>query len=224
MRLTEAHARLTEYDSRHPGTLLTTHHATRVLGVDEGRASTILRRLRETHHVVMLERGKWILPGRISPQAVVMTVAHPYDGYLSLWSALHHHSMIDQIPARHYGVTTGRTRRVETPAGEVSLHRVAPAYMSAGSHVGFVRDAVGYWIATPEQALVDTLYMRPTKGERFVSLPELELPGRFRMSHIERALRRIASPSRRTFVRRELEREIARARRHRQERDAWLTP
>lgn len=222
MRLIEAHAKLMDFDARHLGLLLTTHHVSRVLDVDEGGASTILRRLGQTGHALMLERGKWILPHRISPQAVVMTVALPYDGYLSLWSALHHYDMIDQIPARHYGVTTGRTRLVETPAGEVSLHHVAPAYMGAGPQAGFVRDPAGYWIATPEQALVDTVYLRPTKGERFASLPELTLPRRFRVSHVECALERIASRSRRTFVRREIERELARARRHARHRDDWL--
>jgi hypothetical protein len=170
----------------------------------------------------MLERGKWILPHRISPQAVVMTVALPYDGYLSLWSALHHYDMIDQVPARLYGVTTGRTRIVTTNAGEVSLHHVTPAYMSGGPEAGFTRDATGYWIATPEQAFVDTLYLRPAKGQRFASLPELELPPRFRVSRVERAIGRIASKSRRTFVAREAEREIERARSHRGRRDAWL--
>jgi predicted transcriptional regulator of viral defense system len=222
MRLTEAHAKLMDYDARHPGLLLTTHHATRVLGVNEANASTSLRRLAETEHVVMLERGKWILPHRISPQAVVMTVALPYDGYLSLWSALHHYDMIDQVPARHYGMTTGRTRLIETPAGGVSLHHVTPAYMGAGPTAGFARDAAGYWIATPEQALVDTLYLRKTKGKRFASLPELTLPRRFRISAVEQALARIASSSHRTFVRRELEHEIERARSHGKHRDDWL--
>lgn len=221
MRLTEAHAKLMAFDAGHPGFLLTTHHASRVLGVDEAHASTILRRLAETEHVVMLERGKWTLPHRISPQAVVMTLAHPYDGYLSLWSALHHYGMIDQVPARYYGMTTGRTRVIETPVGEVSLHHVTPKYMG-GSAAGFVPDAGGYWIATPEQALVDTAYLRKTKGARFASLPELTLPPRFRVSLIERAIERIASRSHRTFVKRELDLEIARGRRLQKHRDDWI--
>lgn len=94
--------------------------------------------------------------------------------------------------------------------------------MGAGPTAGFARDASGYWIASPEQALVDTLYLRKTKGERFASLPELTLPRRFRISAAERALARIASPSHRTFVRRELERELERARKHAQRRDDWL--
>lgn len=222
MRLLEALSRLTDYDQRNPGTLWTTRHAALVLEVDEPHASTMLRRLRDSGHVIMLERGKWLLKGRVCPQAIVMTVALPYDGYLSLWSALYHHGMIDQIPARHYGVTIGRTRTVETPVGLVSLHRVTPAYMGAGREAGYARDATGYWIASPEQALVDTIYLRPSKGQRFASLPELELPRRFRKSHVERAIMRIASPSRRTFVRREVEHELERARDHHAHRDDWV--
>lgn len=55
-------------------------------------------------------------------------------------------------------------------------------------------------VATPEKALVDYLYLAPTKSKLFRALPELELPRSFRRREARRFAQNIASSARRTFV------------------------
>jgi hypothetical protein len=69
-----------------------------------------------------------------------------------------------------------RSARIETRLGTYSVHHVQPAFFN-----GFesVPDS-GIKLALPEKALVDFLYLSPTRGRLFNALPELELPRGFR--------------------------------------------
>lgn len=202
MRLTEAHARLRETMTP----WFTTSAAAHWLEVSNAHASTILRRLRETGHVVMLERGRWVDAERMTVDALPIALSAPDPAYISLYSALYRHSMIEQVPDVTYAMTLAPTRRVETPLGTVSLHQVAPLYFGESVEVApFVR------VATPEQALVDTLYLRQARSGLFRALPELTLPRRFSRTKVRRAIERIRSASRRSYVEAQLEQELARA-------------
>jgi len=54
---------------------------------------------------------------------------------------------------------------------------------------------VPYRIATPEKALLDTLYVSTRKGRRFRSLPELDLSRRrFRRTRFAALVRNIDNP------------------------------
>ncbi len=201
MRLTEAHARLRETMTP----WFTTSDAAQWLEVPNAAASTILRRLRETRHVVMLARGRWVDPERMTVDALPVALTAPDPAYISLYSALYRHGMIEQVPDVTYALTLAPTRRVETPLGSVSLHQVAPLYFGDSEEVApFVR------VATPEQALVDTLYLRQARSGLFRALPELTLPRRFSRMKLRRAIGRIRSTSRRSYVEAQLELELAR--------------
>jgi hypothetical protein len=69
----------------------------------------------------------------------------------------------------------------------------------------------GIKLATPEKALVDFLYLSPTRGRLFTALPELELPRGFRRSVAREWVRRIPSQRLRTIVARRLDEVLARA-------------
>ena len=68
----------------------------------------------------------------------------------------------------------------------------------------------GIKIATPEKALVDFLYLSPTRGRLFAALPELELPRGFRRAEARRWVARIPSTRRKTIVARKLNDVLAR--------------
>ena len=68
----------------------------------------------------------------------------------------------------------------------------------------------GIKLAFPEKALVDFLYLSPTRGRLFASLPELELPRGFRRSAAREWVRRVPSKRLRTIVARRLEQILAR--------------
>jgi len=92
-------------------------------------------------------------------------------------------------------VTLGRTRRVVTPDGTVSLHRIPPELFG-----GFELADDGAKVATVEKALFDLIYLSPTRLRLFVKLPEIEVPPGFRWAEAKRWLKRIAGKSRRSFV------------------------
>lgn len=204
MKLTEAHAALASLAVP----TFTTSEAAAALRIERNYCSKVLGRLAETRHVVQLARGRWAIPERTRPFMLPEALTAPSPSYVSLWSALYHHGMIEQIPDVIYAATLAPTRRVDTPLGVVSLHQVAPGFF-----FGYETDPVtGVKLATPEKALLDTLYLRPARSRRFRALPELELPRSFSRRRVLSMTDRIASASRRTLVRRELERVVREAR------------
>jgi predicted transcriptional regulator of viral defense system len=171
-----------------------TRDVSALLQVSPANASALLGRLAAHELVGRLARGKWTLgPG--SRGLVAEQVAAPYPAYVSLQSALFRHGAIEQVPAITYAVTLGRARRVHTPLGTVSLHRMPPELFG-----GFTEAEDGGKIATVEKALFDLVYLSPTRSRLFVKLPELELPRSFRWAETARWTKQIAGKSRRVFV------------------------
>ena len=176
-----------------------TRDVSALLRVKPANASVLLARLAGRGLVHRLARGRWSLgttPGRA---LVAEQVAAPWPAYLSLQTALFRHGMVEQVPSVQYAVTLGRARRVRTPAGTVSLHRMPPALFG-----GYEVAEDGAKVATAEKALFDLAYLSPTRSRLFVHLPELELPRRFRWAEVNRWIRKIAGISRRAFVTRKL--------------------
>lgn len=175
-----------------------TRDVSALLQVSPANASLLLGRLAQRELVGRLTRGKWTI-GKQSSALLAEQVAAPSPAYVSLQSALFRHGVIEQVPEILYAVTLGRARKVRTPGGTVSLHRIAPELFG-----GFAIAADGAKIATVEKALFDLVYLSPTRSRLFVKLPETELPRSFRWSDAKRWTKRIAGKSRRTFVERKL--------------------
>jgi hypothetical protein len=109
--------------------------------------------------------------------------------------------MIEQIPSMIFVVSLARSARIETRIGTYSVHHVQPAFFD-----GFeVLPDSGIKLALAENALVDYLYLSPTRGRLFAALPELELPRGFRRSIARQWARRIPSQRPRTIVSRRLD-------------------
>jgi len=185
----------------------TTADAAAVLGISVQAASHTMRRLARTGLVTPVRRGIWALGDRPDPLVLADYVTAPYPSYVSLQTALYRHGMIDQIPEMTFLVSLARSARVSTPLGTYSIHHVQPAFFG-----GFeMLPDSGIKIATPEKALVDFLYLSPTRGRLFAALPELELPRGFRRAEARRWVARIPSTRRKTIVARKLNDVLARA-------------
>jgi predicted transcriptional regulator of viral defense system len=183
---------------------VTTADAAALLGISVEAASHTLRRLGASGLVTPVRKGLWAIADRPNPLTLAEHVTAPYPSYVSLQSALYLHGMIDQIPAVTYLVSLARSARVRTGVGTFSIHHVRPELFG-----GAERDpSSGVRIASREKALVDYLYLSPTKTRLFAALPELELPKSFDTRAARRWVARIPAGRLRTIVERELERVL----------------
>lgn len=171
------------------------------LGLTNAHASTVLARLAAARQLVRLRRGVWAFPDRVDPLTLPGRLTAPLPSYVSLQSALYFHGMISQVPAVIYAVSLARARRFDTPLGVVSVHHVTPGFFFGFEDTG----RQGAVIASPEKALVDSLYLAPARSKLFRALPEVELPRGF-SARLARAMTgRIESTRRRVMVARSLE-------------------
>lgn len=169
------------------------------LGVSPARASQILRTLEQGGLVTRLGKGLWLLDRDADPFSIPPYLTAPFPAYVSIWSALARHGMIEQIPRQIFVASLDRPSTIETPLGTYSIHHLAPEVF--GGYAG--TSETGY-IATPEKSLFDTVYLRAARGGR-TYLPELELPAGFDGDEVAHWVERIPSARVRTLVRRGLD-------------------
>lgn len=162
-------------------------------------ASRILHVLEESGLVLRIRHGLWALDPELDAFVVAPYLTAPFPAYVSLWSALARHDMIEQIPRSISVASLDRARRVDTPIGVFSIHHLAPELFT-----GFDGSPDTGYLATPEKALFDTVYIRAPRGGR-VYFPELSLPSGFDTGKIEAWTEAISQPRLRTIVSRELD-------------------
>ena len=167
-----------------------------LLQVSTSNATTILRRLAGQGVIVHLSRGRWLVHEQVDRLALPELISAPYPAYISLQSALFHHGLIEQIPSVIYAVTPARPRRLRTPMGTISFHRMPPDLFE-GFELLPQSDAK---VATPEKALFDLLYLAPGRSRLFSSLPELTMPRRFQWQRLKEYTERVKSPGRRAYI------------------------
>lgn len=142
--------------------------------------SQVLSRMARQGLLVKAVRGLWCNHSdpRFSRFGLVPYIAGNHRVYVSLLSALNLHGLINQIPQVIYAVSTGPTRLVRTAVGTFSFHQIQPGFFAGFDWNGPNRT---FLLATPEKAIVDSLYLSTRKGNRFRYLPELDVtdgPGR----------------------------------------------
>jgi predicted transcriptional regulator of viral defense system len=181
-----------------------TEAATR-LGLSEKRTSGHLRTLEEAGLVRRIRPGLWALRPEIEPFALPPYLTAPFPAYVSVWSALARHGMIEQIPRSISVVSTARSRRARTTLGVYEIHHIVPELFD-----GFTGSTASGYIAMPEKALFDTVYLRAPAGGT-LHLPEIELPPTFDKSKLHEWLEQIETPRLRTLVSRGLDTALAAA-------------
>lgn len=197
MRLVDVHSRLLNMGPP----AFETSDAAALLAISRPHASKLLARLAASGLLARLGRGRWGFKDRIDPFALPEYLTAPFPSYVSLQSALYHHGMISQIPSVIYAVSIARTRTYRTDLGTVSIHHVDPS-----AFFGYRSMPKGHGkIATPEKALIDLLYLGPTRTRLFRSLPELDFPRGFKVRQARAIIQRIRSLRRRSYVTRRFE-------------------
>ena len=175
--------------------LVTTRDAAVRLGLSTSAASHVLRRLANAGVVLAIRRGLWALELNVDPMQLAAWATAPYPSYVSLWSALHAHGMLAQIPRETHVVSVGRPQRIETPLGILVVHRVAPEVLGGYE----INNDVP--LATPAKAIFDLAYLSASHGQRFRRLPELELGRGYRMQETQVWVSKITSARLRAMTR-----------------------
>jgi predicted transcriptional regulator of viral defense system len=154
--------------------IFTTREIAMFRGSSISSTSQSLSRLDHQDLVKKVSRGLWCLPNdpRFSQYALVPFLVGAHRAYISLISALHLRGIIEQIPEVIYAVTTGHPRLRDTSVGTFSFHRVHPYFFVGFDWYGNRKD---FLVATPEKALVDSLYISSRRNKRFRFFPEINL-------------------------------------------------
>lgn len=155
--------------------IVTTSEAATTLNMSPTATVHALGRLASAGLVRSVRHGVWYVGlGPIDTLTVLPVLTRPYPSYMSVWSALFNHGMIDQIPRAVYAVSMGRAKKVRSAGTTFDVHHMCPALFDGYSGATGTRAGV----ATPEKALFDTVYLLASRSAD-MSLPELELPDGF---------------------------------------------
>lgn len=201
MRATDAYGDL----MRMGRAIVTTREAAARWKTEPRTAGDRLRALEEAGLVRRLRRGLWALDPQVEPFAAASYLTAPFPAYISLWSALSHHGMIEQIPRRISVASLDRAREIRTTIGTYTIHHLAPELFDGYQGT----EELGY-LATPEKALFDAVYVRAAAGSR-AYFPELTIPSDFDNARLTEWTGRINGARLRTIVSRRLRQALRQA-------------
>jgi predicted transcriptional regulator of viral defense system len=201
VRPTDAYAELLRMNRA----VVTTREAAARWQTERGTAGRRLRTIEDAGLVRRLRRGLWALNPDIEPFVVAPFLTAPFPAYVSFWSALSRHGIIEQIPRQISVASLDRAQRITTSAGTYTIHHLAPELF--GGYQG--SEETGY-LATPEKALFDTVYVRAAAASR-AFFPELSFPKSFDHAQMSKWTDRIRNPRLRTLVSRRLREAQAQA-------------
>ena len=174
--------------------LVTTRDAAARLDLSPSAASHVLRRLADAGVVLAIRRGLWALEPNVDPMQLAVWATAPYPSYVSLWSALHAHGLLSQIPRETHVVSVGRSQQIETALGILIVHRVTPEVFGGYEIINDVP------LATPAKAIFDLAYVSASHGQRSRRLPELRLGRGYRQQEARLWVSRIESARLRTMT------------------------
>jgi predicted transcriptional regulator of viral defense system len=185
--------------------VLSTGEAASAMGVSMQAAAKLLTRLATSGMVSKVSHGVWQVNRDVpQPAEVAFVLTDPFPSYISGWSALFHHGMIEQIPQAVFVSSLGRTRTTSTTIGPFKIHHIHPGVFGGFEGATGVRCGM----ATPEKGLFDVVYTLSTQSG-VVTLPELELPRNFHHRSLHRWVARIPTRRLQTLTRKNLEQIIA---------------
>lgn len=201
MRSTDALARL----QRLGRPVLSTREAAVAWEMTLPTATRTLGRLATTGLITKLRQGIWqVSRGPVDPSEVLPVLTDPFPSYISGWSALFGHGMIEQIPRVVFSVSLDRPKTIDTAVGHFEIHHIHPDLFG-----GFEGDSgTRAGVARPEKALFDIVYLSSV-GHGHVTLPELELPNDFDEADLQHWVDTVPSARLRTMTRESLSRIVS---------------
>jgi len=126
--------------------------------------------------LLQVRRGWYLLPPayrKIEPHPFFVANRIKKASYVSLQSALAHYGLIPEYVPVITSITTGRPETLQTPLGVFQYRHLAPAWF-ADYRLVDLGGGQSAFLATPEKALLDLLYLTPG-SEQAAFLAELRL-------------------------------------------------
>ncbi len=145
----------------------------------EGGADSIrcqLSRWVKAGKLIQLRRSLYMLASpyrKKEPHPFLLANRMKAASYVSLQSALAHYGLIPEYVPVVTSVTTGRPEAMTVPVGTFSFKHVKKSFFSGYISLGLADDESAF-IAVPEKALLDLVYLTPG-GDRFEYLNGLRL-------------------------------------------------
>ena len=193
----EAYANLRDFGRP----VITTEDAALRLKASVSAATRALTRMERAGLLRKLRRGFWSLDPDLEPLSLPEYLTAPHPAYVSFYTALFRHGVISQIPQIIYVASSSPTRLIVTSVGTYSIHQLVPEMFAGFTTV----PGTTIRLATPEKALVDTLYLACARSHVFGRLPEVELGPKFRVREARRWAAQVPATYRRTMVQSRLE-------------------
>lgn len=167
-------------------------------GLSISAATEQLKRLESKTLLIKLTRGIWanINHPYFSPIAAIPYLLNNDQGYVSFLTALNRHGIISQIPQSIQVASTGRPRKLKTLIADYEFIQLNPSLFLDGIDWSPSNSKTSYLIASAEKALLDTLYLSTRKGNRFSSLPELDLSQNFNKKKFKALLNKCVTDKR----------------------------
>jgi len=135
-----------------------------------------LSRWVKTGRLIQLRKGLYTLAQpyrKVAPHPFVLANAMKKASYVSLQSALGYYGMIPEHVTIVTSVTTQRPEKVDTPLGQFLFRHIKKGWFHGYRQVDLGSDQKAF-IAIPEKALMDLLYLTPD-ADNYDFLTELRL-------------------------------------------------
>lgn len=140
-----------------------------------------LSRWVKSGRLLQLRRGLYTLSlpyRKTTPDPFLIANRLVRGSYVSMQSALSYYGLIPEGVTTIVSITTGQPGLFETPLGRYQFHHVKSSFFK-GFHLTELNNGQEAFLATPEKALLDLLYLTPD-GDNLKYLHEL------RLQHLEK--------------------------------------
>ncbi|MBI4316925.1 MAG: hypothetical protein HY675_00425 [Chloroflexi bacterium] len=144
--------------------------------IDPNDVRRQLSRWTEAGRILQLRRGLYAVAPpfqKAKPHPFVVANRLVHGSYVSCESGLAHYGMIPEAVPVVTSVTTGRPGRWDTPLGSYLFHHIKRDMFFGYSLTALAADQQAF-VASPEKALLDLIYLRPG-GHSMEYLRELRL-------------------------------------------------
>ncbi len=184
--------------------IFTTHELKTISGKSTSTIVQSLNRLTRQGLLMKIYRGVWAEPGTrpLSPLEVIPCLFPRQRVYVSFITALHLHGIVEQIPQVITLASTSHTNTIRTSVGTFSIHQIAPAFFDG---FDWYQGEGSVLMASPEKALIDSLYLSSRKKKQFGYFPELHFSADFSFQKAHRWIRRIPEKKIRLHVLKKME-------------------